>query len=131
MKETPLNEWRFSQDEEYWGDSDSYPTRDEAIEKAEWFYDNQKYLIGREYGLDFTLDDCEWLDLGDKAVEGLIDILDKEIGDADEHWSNKITAEDEEELNKLLARTVMDWINSKMTSPHFYMISDIESLGGY
>lgn len=125
MKVVSTGNWSASQDEELWN-HDEVSTREDAIQfgKEEWL--GESFLIGEIYSVDFTEEDCESLDLAERVVEQLSYLLSDEVGEAEEHWSNTITLEDEAKLNKMLAKTIMDWIQSNIGQPNVFKVDNIE-----
>lgn len=127
MKTTPTNQWSYSQNEEYWG-NDFFPSKEEAIEVGKEWYLGESFEVGQMYDVEFTQDDCEWLDIAEHTVDKLIDSLYDEVGEASEHWANKISREDEEDLNARLAKTIMEWIEDRVSQPNVFLVDDVETV---
>ena len=83
MKITPTNQWSYSQNEEYW-DNDFFPSKEEAIEAGKEWYLGESFEVGQMYDVEFTQDDCEWLDIAEHTVDKLIDSLYDEVGEVSE-----------------------------------------------
>lgn len=129
MKITPTNQWSYSQNEEYW-DNDFFPSKKEAIEAGKEQYLGESFEVGQMYDVEFTQDNCEWLDIAEYTVDKLIDSLYDEVGEASEYWANKISHEDEEDLNKQLAKVIMDWIKNKVGQPNVFLVDNTETIMG-
>lgn len=127
MKITPTNLWSYSQNEEYW-DNDFFPSKEEAIETGKEWCLGESFEVGQMYDIEFTQDDCEWLDIAEHTVDKLIDSLYDEVGEVSEHWANRISREDKEDLNKQLAKVIMDWIKNRVGQPNVFLVNNIETV---
>ena len=127
MKTTPTNQWSYSQNEEYW-DNDFFPSKKEAIEAGKECCLGESFEVGQMYDVEFTQDDCEWLNIAEHTVDKLICSLYDEVGEVSEYWTNKISRKDEEDLNKQLAKVIMEWIENKVGQPNVFLIDDIETV---
>lgn len=127
MKITPTNKWSYSQDEEFW-DNDYEYSKEDAIEAGKYCYCGESFEVGRMYNVDFTRDGCEWLDIASHVIEKLSDCLYDEVGEVSEYWTNKISDEDENDLNKRLAKTIMEWIEERVGQPNVFLVDDVETI---
>lgn len=127
MKTTPTNLWSYSQDEVYW-DNDWFPTKEEAIEAGREEWPGESFEIGQQYSLEFTEEQCAWFDLAENAIEAMDDALQDEVGEVAEYWTNQITNEDQDDLNKRLAKTIMGWIKDRVGQPNVFLVDDMESV---
>ena len=127
MKTTPTNQWSCSQNEEYW-DNDFFPSKEEAIEAGKEWYLGESFEVGQMYDVEFTQDDCEWLDIAEHTVDKLISSLYDEVGEVSEYWANKISREDEEDLNKQLAKVIIEWIENRVGQPNVFLVDNIETI---
>lgn len=137
MDKTLLNKWTFSSDEEYWN-NDDFPTREEAIEAGKeayaYIYENAEgfgegfddFYVGQMVDIKFECQDAEWLDLAEQVMEEFEDALSDEIGEASEYWSDRITKEDEDDLNKRLAKAIMEWMEERHTQNTAYGLENVE-----
>lgn len=127
MKTTPTNQWSCSQNEEYW-DNNFFPSKEEAIEAGKEWYLGESFEVGQMYDIEFTQDDCEWLDIAEYAVDKLISSLYDEVGEVSEYWANRISHGDEEDLNTRLAKTIMEWIEDRIGQPNVFLVDDVETV---
>lgn len=127
MKVTPTNQWSYSQNEEYW-DNDMLPTKEDAIEAGKEEWPGESFEIGQMYDIKFTQDDCEWLDIGNDVINKLADILYDRVGEASEYWENRISHGDEEDLNKRIAKAIVDWLEDKKLQPNVFLVDDMEAV---
>lgn len=125
MKIMSTNKWSYSQNEEYW-DNEFLPTKEDAIETGKDEYLGESFEVGQMYDIRFTQDDCEWLDIAEHTVDKLIDSLYDEVGEASEYWANKISREDEEDLNKRIGRAIMEWIEERVGQPNVFLVDNVE-----
>lgn len=127
MKTTPTNQWSYSQNEEYW-DNDMLPTKEDAIEagKKEWL--GESFEVGQMYDVKFTQDDCEWLNIGNDVINKLVDVLYDRVGEVSEYWENRISHGDEEDLNKRIAKAIMEWIEDKVGQPNVFLVDNVETV---
>lgn len=127
MKITSTNQWSYTQNEEYW-DNDCLPSKEEAIEAGKEWYFGESFEVGQIYDVEFTQDDCEWLDIAEHTVDKLIDSLYDEVGEFSEYWANKISHEDEEDLNKRIGKAIMQWIQDRVGQPNVFLVDNIEAV---
>lgn len=127
MKITPTNQWSYSQDKEFWGNDFAY-SKEEAIEAGKEWYFSESFQIGQKYELEFTQNDCEFMDIGNDVYNKLADILYEQVGEVAEYWENRISHGDEEDLNKRIAKTIMDWLEDKKLQPNVFLVDDMESI---
>ena len=127
MKITPTNQWSYSQNEEYW-DNDMLLTKEDAIEAGKEWYLGESFQIGQQYELEFTRNDCESMDIGNDVYNKLADILYEQVGEMAEHWENRISHGDEEDLNKRIAKAIMDWLEDKKLQPNVFLVDDVETV---
>lgn len=128
MKATPTGKWIYSQDEEYWDGSDEFPSKEEAIEAGKEYYLGESFMVGQTYSVKFTEEQCEWLDLAENAIDGLMNSLYDEVGDVAEWWDDQIKSVDEQDLNKRFAKAIMEWIEERVGQPNVFQVNDVEVL---
>ena len=116
MKLIETNEWAISADGEFF--SDSYESREEAIENLKDSYDDG--YIGRLVEIEFTEKDVPDFEVSYRLGELLYD----EIGDVSESW--EFTAEQDKEISQIVAKAVIDYINKNNLQPSCYKVIDIE-----
>ena len=83
-------------------------------------------MVGQVYNVNFTKEQCEWLDLAENAIDGLMDSLYDEVGDAAEWWDDQIKSVDKQDLNKRLGKTIMEWIEERVGQPNVFQVNDVE-----
>lgn len=116
MKLTKTNEWCISADGEFF--SDSYESREEAIENLKDSYDDG--YVGRCVEIEFTEKDVPDFEVSYRLGELLYD----EIGEVSESW--EFTAEQDIEISQIVAKAVIDYINKNHLQPRCYKVIDIE-----
>lgn len=126
MKVTPTGKWIYSQDEEYWDGSDEFLSKEEAIEAGKEYYLGESFMIGQTYSVKFTEEQCEWLDLAENAIDGLLDSLYDEVGEVAEWWDDQIKSVDKQDLNKRFAKAIMEWIEERVGQPNVFQVNDAE-----
>lgn len=127
MKITPTNQWSYTQNEEYW-DNDWFPTKDEAIATGCEEWPGENFEIGQQYIVEFTEEQCEWFDIAENAIDAMNDALEDEVGEVAEYWTNQITNEDQEDLNKRIGKAIMQWIQDKVGQPNVFLVDNIEDV---
>lgn len=127
MKTTPTNQWSYSQNEEYW-DNNWFPTKEEAIEAGREECPGESFEIGQQYSLEFTEQQCVWFDLAENAIEAMDDALQDEVREVAEYWTNQITREDEEDLNRRIGKAIMEWIQDRVGQPNVFMVDNMEAV---
>ena len=118
MKRIETDIWCKSYDGETFGYND-YSSKEEAINDC----DDGEY-VGRAVKFEFIEENvigCE-----EKIVECLYDTLYQEVGDVAEVY--ELSTEDETELGKRVAKTVIDFINEKDLQPTCFSVTDIEEV---
>ena len=126
MKVIPTGKWIYSQNEEYWDGSDEFPSKEEAIEAGKEYYLGESFMIGQMYSVEFTEEQCEWLDLAENTIDGLMDSLYDEVGDVAEWWGDQIKSVDKQDLNKRFAKAIMEWIEERVGQPNVFQVNDVE-----
>lgn len=127
MKITPTNLWSYTQDEEYW-DNNWFLTKEEAIEAGREEWPGESFEIGQQYNLEFTENQCIWFNLGENAIEAMDDALQDEVGEVAEYWTDQITHEDEEDLNKRIGKAIMEWIQDRVGQPNVFLVDNVEAV---
>lgn len=127
MKITPTNQWSYTQNEEYW-DNDWFSSKEEAIKAGREEWPGESFEIGQQYILEFTEDQCAWFDLAENAIDAMNDALEDEVGEVAEYWTNQITREDEEDLNKRIGKAIMEWIQDRVGQPNIFLADNIETV---
>lgn len=119
MKSIKTNEWAISADGEFF--SDSYDSREEAIESIKDDYKYDGGYIGRCVEIEFTEEDVQgFVEISYELGELLYD----EIGEASESW--ELTDEQDKEISQIVAKAVIDYINKNNLQPRCYKVTDIE-----
>lgn len=127
MKITPTNLWSYTQDEEYW-DNDWLPSKQEAIESGREEWPGESFAIGQQYNLEFTEEQCTRFGLAGNAIDTMNDALQDEVGEVAEYWTDQITREDEEDLNRRIGEAIMEWIKNRVGQPNVFLVDDIENV---
>ena len=117
MKLTKTNEWAISADGEFF--SDSYESREEAIENLKDSYDDG--YVGRCVEIEFTEEDVQGFV---EIPYSLGELLYDEIGEASESW--EVTDEQDKEISQIVAKAVIDYINKNNLQPRCFKVIDIE-----
>ena len=68
------------------------------------------------------------MDIGNDVYNKLADILYEQVGEMAEHWENRISHGDEEDLNKRIAKAIMDWLEDKKLQPNVFLVDDVETV---
>ena len=119
MKYIEKDIWCISTNgENFFGDD--YSSREEAIEAVKEDYGVG--YVGRCVRLKFDERDITYDETGYYLAERLFD----EVGESAELW--EMPDEDEIELSKILAKTVIKYINEHNLQPNFYKVIDIEEV---
>lgn len=126
MKVTPTGKWIYSQDEEYWDGSDEFSSKEEAIKAGKEYYLGESFMVGQIYNVKFTEEQCEWLDIAENVIDGLMDSLYDEVGDVAEWWDDQIKSIDKQDLNKRFAKAIMEWIEDRVGQPNVFQVNDVE-----
>lgn len=129
MKITSTNQWSYTQNEEYW-DNDWFSTKEEAIEAGREEWPGESFEIGQQYSLEFTEQQCAWFDLAENAIDAMNDALEDTVGEVAEYWTNQITHEDEEDLNKRIGKAIMEWIEDRIGQPNVFLVDNVEVVMG-
>lgn len=127
MKTTSTNLWSYTYDEEYW-DNDWFLTKEEAIKAGREECPGGSFEIGQQYSLEFIEEQCEWFDLAENAIDAMNDALEDVVGEVAEYWTNQITNEDQDDLNKRLAKTIMGWIKDRVGQPNVFLVDNMETV---
>lgn len=56
------------------------------------------------------------------------DALQDEVGEVAEYWTDQITREDEEDLNRRIGEAIMEWIKNRVGQPNVFLVDDIENV---
>lgn len=56
------------------------------------------------------------------------DALEDEVGEVAEYWTNQITNEDQEDLNKRIGKAIMQWIQDRVGQPNVFLVDNIEAV---
>ena len=119
MKITPTNKWSYSQDEEFW-DNDYEYSKEDAINAGKECYLVESFEVGRMYDVEFTEEQCAWFNLAENAIDAMNDALEDVVGEVAEYWTNQITHEDEEDLDKRIGKVIMEWIEERVGQPNVF-----------
>ena len=125
MKITPTNKWSYSQDEEFW-DNDYEYSKEDAINAGKEWYLGESFEVGRMYDVEFTEEQCTWFNLAENAIDAMNDALEDVVGEVAEYWTNQITHEDEEDLDKRIGKVIMEWIEERVGQPNVFLVDDVE-----
>lgn len=119
MKLTKTNEWAISTDGEFF--SDTYGSREEAIESLKDDYKYDSGYIGRCVAIEFTEEDIlPYIEISYRLGELLYDV----IGEVSESW--ELTGEQDKEISQIVAKAVIDYVNRNNLQPNCYKVVDIE-----
>lgn len=116
MKHIQTNKWTCSADGEYF--SGEFDSKADAIKDCEEY---ERY-IGRIVELEFEESDMPNLNLNKEMTEILYD----EIGYESEYY--KMTEADENAINKMVAKVIVEYINEHNLQPSCYKVVDIEEV---
>ena len=100
--------------------TDDFPTKLDAIKACK--EDLEGGYIGRIVNLEFDEKDICYDETAYRLQERLYD----EVGDVAENWV--LTTEQELELSKIVAKTVIEYINKNHLQPTVYKVVDIEEV---
>lgn len=115
------DKWCTSSNGEWFGSPD-HSSREEAI--AECKTNQTDSYIGRAVKIELTEFDVNAHE--EDIIDDLRETLYEEIADAAENW--ELTAEEEIELSKRIAKTVIDYINESGNQPSCFQVVDIEEV---
>ena len=121
MKYIESDIWCISTNGEDFFDND-YSSREEAIEAVKEDYGAG--YVGRCVRIKFDERDITYDETGYYLAERLSD----EVGESAELW--EMPDEDEIELSKILAKTVIKYINEHNLQPNCYKVINIEEVEG-
>lgn len=125
MKIIPTGKWTFASDRDSWINP-SYTKKEYAISDGKFCIKNRHFFVGQIYNVEFEF--CDVQRYGEKIIENLLDALYDYCGDNAESWYNNISYKYTDELDDLIAKTVLQWIEGKDIRPSCYTISDIEEI---
>ena len=120
MKLIQTDRWCYGRTDEYF--SDDFPTKLDAIKACK--EDLEGGYIGRIVNIEFDEEDICY----DETAYRLQERLHDEVGDVAENWG--LTTEQELELSKIVAKTVIEYINKNHLQPTVYKVVDIEEVLG-
>lgn len=119
MKYIPTNKWVYSRDDEFFS-SEEFETKVGAIEACRDDY-GEGY-VGQVVHLEFEEFDMPSSDLEENLAVTLYD----EIGDASECW--ELPVADENAIDKMIAKVMIDYINEHHLQPSCFKVVDIEEV---
>ena len=128
MKITKTGKWTISQDEEYWTYGEEFDTKEEAIEIGKKEFRHEDFYVGQIYIVEFENGDL--FDPSERIIDELCYCLEDEVGEYQEYWYENITKEQQEDLNKMINETVLNWIGKNRLQPNCFKIDDIELIIG-
>ena len=56
------------------------------------------------------------------------DALEDEVGEVAEYWTDQITNEDQEDLNKRIGKAIIEWIQDRVGQPNVFLVDNIEAV---
>lgn len=115
MKHIVTDEWCYGSTDEYF--TEEFPTKAEAIKYCK---DCDGGYIGRIIRLEFDEEDICYDETGYHLQNQLYD----EVGDVSENWT--LSAEQEKELSKILAKDIIKYINENNLQPNVFSVREIE-----
>lgn len=118
--------WTYSQDDEYWSNEDC-PSREKAIKDGKELYMGESFCVGQVVKVSFEASDVS---LSEECIERLSEQLFDNVGEVAESWVTDLTTEQEEDLEKMLSNTAMEWIKKHELEPKCFTIEDDEWLEG-
>jgi len=118
MKRIDTGKWCTSRDGELYN-PDDYDTKEEAIEGGKRDYEYTTFYVGKVTALEFDETDVS---LSDDAFECLANQLSEECGEVGETWDT--TKEQMEELEIMLSKTVIEWVNKNDLHPRCFGINE-------
>jgi len=124
MIRTETGKWCISNDGEMY-DSSDFETKEQAIESARRDYEYSNFHVAKVVNLEFEEND---INLSDEVYEHLAEQLCEECGEASE--GGEATKEQLDELDKIIAKTVMEWIEKNDLQPNCFGVADEEEVRG-
>jgi hypothetical protein len=118
MRKIETNEYAYSYDGSlYHGPFDS---EDEAINEFVADCTLNKGYVGKCTRVEFEESDCSGFAC--MIIEGLDEVLSDVVGEASDAWVYEITPNQEQELDKGIAKVVLEWIKENYFQPTSYLI---------
>jgi len=118
MKRIETGKWCTSRDGELYN-PDDYNTKEEAIEGGKLDYEYTTFYVGKVVALEFEESDIY---ISEDAFESLANTLSEDCGEVAEEWD--ATNEELEELDEMLSKTVIEWVNKNNLHPKCFGIND-------
>lgn len=123
MKKTETNIWATSDNGCWFYVCDEASSREEAIKEC---LERGDTHIGRAVMVEFTEDNVGGR--VDEILEDLAEVLYDEVGDVADNW--ELDNEQMDELEKRIAKTVIDYLNEEGLQPSQFKVADIEEVKG-
>jgi len=120
MERIKTNKWCISRDEELF--FDEYNTKEEAIAEGIDGYGYNMFYVGQIVELKFNEAD---MPDSENIIEQLNDYVYNECNVEDD-WYENISREQEKELDKILAETILKWIDKNNLHPTCYGVDNVE-----
>lgn len=119
MKRKETGRWCISHDGELYHAED-YNTKEDAIVGARCDYGYNNFYVAKVVELEFEASDVS---LSDDAFESLSESLFEEVGEVAETWDDEVNQEQLNELDQMIGKTVIEWINKHRLHPTCYGIT--------
>lgn len=120
MKRIETGKWCISHDGEIYT-ADDYETKDEAIQAANEEYQWSVFYVAKVVEVEFDPRD---ICISDRVYEQLSEQLFEEVGEVSETWDESVSKEQLEELDKMIGKTVIEWINKNNLNPKCYGVTE-------
>lgn len=125
MIRTKTGAWVISSTGEYF-DGNEYPTKEAAENAGAIEYAGDCFHIGEVESLMFEKSDLR--SISDEIQDMLCDSLYNIVGDACAIW--KPTKKQCDDLDKMIADAIIDWVNKHNLHPKCFHVDNIEIIGG-
>lgn len=122
MKKIETKKWTIGENEDSWRNED-FSSRESAIKNGKNKFEKENFYIGQLWELKFENNE---IDVEEEVINQLFDSLDFYCSEEAECWYEGITEEQKEDLNKMIGKTVFEWIEKYKLHPSFDMVDDIE-----
>lgn len=119
MKRIEIGKWCISSGGELYN-ADDYDTKEDAILAGKEDYKWNSFYVAKVVNLEFEASD---ISLSDEAYENLSEQLFEEVGEVSETWDNLITNDQLKELDEMIGKTVIEWVNKNNLQPECFGIS--------
>jgi len=122
-------QWTFSTSEEYFNECEYYDTKEEAIEAAKEYYDEDH----EDYGYTFYVGQIEAIkmradDLADVVIEHIQQDHFDNDGEFGQEYLDNVTKDHLRELDHQLEKLLNDWADKYGYQPKHFFVRNIEAI---